>query len=176
MGGVLTIAKKDLRLLVRDRVGLFWALVFPLVYAVFFGLFMGGKGDVGGGVSVQSKIRIALVDLDGSPESRAFVNRLNSSDALDIRETVEVDGAAAPMTRELAHDRVRLGTLTAYVIVPAGYADSATPWSGGDPPEIEIGVDPSRQAESGMLQGLVMEAAFRGIEDLFTNPATIACT
>ncbi len=37
MNPALVIAKKDLRCLVRDKQGLFWALAFPLVMALFFG-------------------------------------------------------------------------------------------------------------------------------------------
>ena len=42
MRAVWTLAIKDLRLLVRDRVSLFWVLAFPLLLALFFGSMFGG--------------------------------------------------------------------------------------------------------------------------------------
>ncbi len=39
---IVALAKKDLLLLVRDKAGLFFALGFPLVMAVFFGTIFGG--------------------------------------------------------------------------------------------------------------------------------------
>lgn len=44
MRGVLSLAVKDLRLLVRDRWAMFWVLGFPVVYGVFFGFIIGGGG------------------------------------------------------------------------------------------------------------------------------------
>jgi ABC-type transport system involved in cytochrome c biogenesis permease component len=37
MKGMLILAAKDLRLLWRDRFGLFWVLGFPLIMALLFG-------------------------------------------------------------------------------------------------------------------------------------------
>ncbi len=38
----------------------------------------------------------------------------------------------------------------------------------GDPPAAELGLDPSRKAEGGLLQGLLQQQAARRFEDLFT--------
>ena len=46
MRSLLTLAGKDLRLLVRDRAGLFWVLFFPLIMAIFFGSIF-GPAEVG---------------------------------------------------------------------------------------------------------------------------------
>ena len=34
-GGIWTLAKKDLKLLFRDRFALFWVFAFPLMYCMF---------------------------------------------------------------------------------------------------------------------------------------------
>ena len=47
MPAVFHIAAKDLRLLTRDRFGLFWILVWPLVFALFFGSIFSGSGSTG---------------------------------------------------------------------------------------------------------------------------------
>ena len=35
MSAVWTLACKDLKLMIRDRMGLFWILVFPVIMALF---------------------------------------------------------------------------------------------------------------------------------------------
>jgi hypothetical protein len=37
MRAILTIAHKDLRLVLRDRAGLFWIAAFPVCFALFLG-------------------------------------------------------------------------------------------------------------------------------------------
>ena len=44
MSAVVTLALKDLKLLIRNRASLFWILGFPLLLALFFGLVFGGGG------------------------------------------------------------------------------------------------------------------------------------
>ena len=41
MRNIFIIAIKDLRLLWRDKFGMFWVLVFPIMMATFFGSLMG---------------------------------------------------------------------------------------------------------------------------------------
>lgn len=76
MSSILWLALKDLRLLWRDRVGLFWVLALPLLMALFFGSIL-GTGDSG-----KAKMTIAAVDESGSPVAEAFFVKLESSRAL----------------------------------------------------------------------------------------------
>lgn len=52
MRAVIALTIKDLRLLIRDRAGFFVTFVFPLVYAVFFGVIFGNNS--GGGFSTAA--------------------------------------------------------------------------------------------------------------------------
>lgn len=155
MSRLVTLARKDLRLLARDRMGLFWALGFPLVMALFFGSIFGS----GGGKA--RAIGVAIVDDDRTAGSQAFVERLAASDALAVRED---------MTLDEARDAVRRGKLAAYVRVGKGYGDTALPF-GADAP-LEVGLDPSRTAEKGILQGVLVAAAFQGLQQRFRDPAS----
>ena len=47
MNLIFTVALKDLALLRRDKMGLFWIFIFPLVYGMFFGVLTGGGGTRG---------------------------------------------------------------------------------------------------------------------------------
>lgn len=154
MRRMLSLAAKDLRLLARDKVGFFFTFVFPLVFAVFFGTIFSGGGD-------SNALPIAVVDEDGTDASKAFVAKLDADDALEVTVVSRDDAVAL----------VRRGKRVAYVVVPAGYGESQRRMFWGEPAEFEIGVDPSRAAEIGMLQGVLMRHAFAGMQTLFTDPA-----
>ncbi|MQF69797.1 ABC transporter permease [SAR202 cluster bacterium AD-804-J14_MRT_500m] len=65
----------NIKMLLRDREALFWALAFPLVFVVVFGLFDVGK---------TSPYRMAIVDLAESPLSRSIKSELSQFDMLRI--------------------------------------------------------------------------------------------
>jgi len=155
MRRVLTLAFKDLKLLTRDRASLFWVFFWPLGFGIFFGSLMGGMGEHG-----MRGLTVAVIDEDRSETSRAFVDKLKHNDALSVRDTIPL---------AVAMDRVRRGGLTAYVRVLPGFGKSSG-FHRSDSTTIEIGIDPSRRAERGMLEGLVTEASFVGLQQMFENP------
>lgn len=159
MGAILSMAAKDLRLLARDRLGLFFTLVFPLVYAIFFGsIFSGMGGDDSGGMS---EVDVLVVDEDDTEESRAFFA------ALDETASMRIIGAES---RSAAEEAVRTGSKPAFLVAPPGFgADLASMFSGA-PAKLEMGVDPSRKAERMMLEGLILQAAFTQMGERFTDP------
>lgn len=154
MHQIVTLGLKDLALLRRDKVGLFWIFIFPLIYGIFFGALTGGSGDRGMGA-----IAVAVVDEDRSAGSEAFVARLEKSSALKVTR----------MEREHAEQAVRRGRLTGFIVVPKGYGDYADSFR-PDGPKLEVGMDPSRRAEAGYLEGLLTEATFAGMQEMFSNP------
>jgi ABC-2 type transport system permease protein len=156
MRTVLTMAMKDLRLMSRDWLGMFFILGFPIAISLFFGQVM-GPFDMH-----RASLNIALVDEDNTPMSARFAESLRSTGNIEI-ETAD---------RANAMDRVRRGQLVGLIAIPKGFGESAgMPWQTG--PAIEVGIDPSRGAESGMLQGLVMQAAGRLMMDRFQDPASM---
>ena len=155
MNGILTLALKDLRLLLRDRASIFWVLVWPLVNGLIFGSIMGGMGPRPGG-----GMRVAVVDEDSSAASRAYVERLRKSDALRVHET----------TLDSARTLVRRGERVGFVRIPEGYGAQGGFGGGSADAPLEIGMDPSRTAEKGYLEGLLMQASFEGIQEQFADP------
>lgn len=156
MKGVWTLAKKDLLLLWRDRLSLFWLLGFPLVFAALFGAIFGGSGP-----DEANPLEVAVVAEDLTEAEREFVARLDASDALAVEE----------LPRGVAEEAVRKGRKLAWIDVLSVPA-SGFMMFGGSPPELAIGIDPSRRAEQGLLQGLVAEAAFAGLQEVFADPET----
>lgn len=154
---VLAMARKDLRLLLRNRGALFFTFGWPVIMSLAFGTIFGGGGDRG-------RIPVAVVDEDGTPEAARLVDRLRATDGLEV----------APATRPEAEQLVRTGKRTAAVIVPRGYGQASDRLFYGEPRRLEIAVDPARQAEAAMLEGILTGAAMQSLQDLFDDPARSA--
>jgi ABC-2 type transport system permease protein len=156
MGRMWNLASKDLKILLRDKAALFWVFMFPLLIGMMFGFIFGGEG---GGMSPS---KIAVIDADGSKESKALVDRLKKSSAVKVTETSLDAGLKS----------VRKGDISAYVLVPKGFGEASQRFQAGEKP-IKIGSDPSRKAEAGMLQGVIAEAAYADMQKKFSDPVSM---
>jgi len=153
MAAVFALARKDLRILIRTRSGIFFTFVWPILMAVFFGLIFGGSD------SGSSRIRIAVADEDGTPASRDFIARLAKGGNLDLDL----------QSRAEAGNLVRTGKRTAAVIFPRGFGEANERLFYGDPPKVELLIDPSRKAETAMLQGFLLQEAAGNLQRLFND-------
>lgn len=156
MRPILALALKDLRVLPRIRMAFFFTFIWPVIVAVMFGYAFSGSGD-----GATRAMTIAVVDEDGSEGSRAFITRLDGSGHFDL----------ALMPRPEAESAVRRGQLAAFLAIRPGFGAGSQRMFYGPPREIEVGADPSRKAEAGMLEGLLMQAAAEDMQQLFSNPA-----
>jgi ABC-2 type transport system permease protein len=153
VNALLTIARKDLKLLARNKAAAFWVLLFPLLMACFFGFVNSGGRRV--------SLPIAVVDLDQTPYSKSLVLRLRESEALRVRET----------TLDSATTAVRRGDLAAYVALRPGMSQNFG-FSADSASGIEIGIDPRQRATADMLRGLVSQAVFLGMRESFGSGGT----
>ena len=157
MRNVLIMALKDLVLTTRDWQGLFFIVGFPILMGVFFGSMYGGIGD-----QRSTKLDVAVVDEDGSPMSAKFADSIGNVGSVNIQK----------LGRAEALNRVRLGQLVGVICIPSGFGKTAgMMWMNG--PAIELGVDPSRQAEAAMLQGLIMQAAGKLVMGRLKDPGSM---
>lgn len=157
MHAIWLMALKDLRLLLRDRAGFFFAFIFPLIYATFFGMIFSRSGGDSAGIAV------AVVDEDGTAESQRFVDELAANKAFSVTRR----------PREQALGDVRRGAVTAMVALPPGFGaaqNSMFNLFSGNGPHIQIAVDPARQAESAMLEGLLTQQSFMRLAHGFAKP------
>ena len=152
MKQIIALALKDLRLMPRNKGGMFFTFVWPVLVTVLFGIMFGGGND-----GEQGKVRVAVVDEDRSDGSRTFLEKLEESFEL------------TPMTRADAENAVRRGQRTGFIVVKPGFGEASNRMFYGTPKEIEVGVDPARQAEAGMLEGLLMKHAAADMQKLFTD-------
>ncbi len=148
MRSIFTIALKDLLELSRDKFGLFWVIGFPLIMAVFFGMILsfGGKGTMG-------IMYVGLINDDKSAYADTFIKNLHQRESLSIQ----------PYALDSAERMVRLGKLTAYIHLKKGFGDNMGIY-GKDNDSLEIGIDPSRKAESGYLQGMIVQSLFESMQ------------
>ncbi len=145
MNRILKMAMKDLKLLLRDKMGAFFIIGFPILMGLFFGLIMGDMGSTGGG---GSQMRICIVDQDNSSLSQKFIESFQQNESVELKEMADL---------ETARESVRKGQRVAMLVLTEGFGETAGVFW-GEAPTIQIGADPSRAAESAMLQGFVMEA------------------
>ena len=154
MKTVFSMAMKDLRILLRDKAGAFFIIVFPIVMGLFFGLILNVNTSSG-----TSAMKIAVVDNDQSEMSGKFVEALASNDSVDLE----------PAELEEARNSVRRGSRVGMVVIPEGFGETAGIfWE--QPPRLQVGMDPSRGAEAGMVQGFIMESIGGLIAERFNEP------
>ncbi len=152
MREIFAVAVKDLRLMFRDKAGFFFVFFFPLLIAIFFGTLFVNEGHQ------ANKLKVFVIDEDDTSGSQAFIKRLMGAPELDARAS----------SRAEAFNRVRRGEATAYIVVLRGFGDANN--FGDNPPAVELGVDPSRKAEQGMLEGTLIKYAAERLSDLFADP------
>lgn len=150
----LALAAKDIRLLLRNRGALFFTVGWPLLVAVFFGLIFGGDGG-------SSRPRVALVVLEQHAATERFAQSLLDLDTLDVER---VDAAKA-------EELVRQGKRSAAVVLPEGFGARSARAFSGDPPQVELWLDPSRKAERAMIEGLLMKLAGESMFASISDPA-----
>lgn len=153
MSKIISLALKDLRLMPRNKGGMFFTFGWPIIVTVLFGFAFGGNSS-----GEQSKVRLAVVDEDRTDGSRQFLKKLEAS--FDL----------TPMTKGEAETAVRLGQRAGYVAVKAGFGQASQRMFYGAPKEVEIGVDPARQAEAGMIEGLLMKHGAEDMQKMFSDP------
>jgi linearmycin/streptolysin S transport system permease protein len=151
MRSVIVLALKDLRILVRVRSGLFFTFVWPVIVAVMFGVVFAGQGQGG-----RSPLRVVVVDEDKTAESREYIARLVASGDFAVEEG----------TRAEAENMVRRGQRSAFAVIKPGFGDGSRRMFYGAARQIELGSDPSRAAEAGMIEGLLTKYAMEDMRKL----------
>src|SRR5579871_4311073 len=106
-----TLAKKELRLLLRDRRAMIILLIMPLIFILVLGLSLGE----GFGQKPDDRLRISIVDLDrgfSSPEGRKMAppgtDKWSQVVMLDLAQTAGIRLEIIP-TREEAEQAVHEG-------------------------------------------------------------------
>lgn len=142
MKTIINLAWKDLRLIQRDWLGVFFIIFFPIAMGIFFGAVMTQSSNE------SPKFVLSVVDEDLSDRSKRFVELLAAEEGI----TVEAS------TRDSAIDDVRRGKRVGVIVVPDGFGETAGIMWSTEPTKLQLGTDPGRAAEAGMIEGVVMQA------------------
>jgi ABC-2 type transport system permease protein len=142
MSAVWVVAGKDLRQRIRDRSALMAGVVAPLALAGLISLAF-GRGEVG------FDARVAVVDLDGGPAARAFVD-----DVLGAPELTDVLWVRPVATEADAERLARDGDVDAALVVPPGFTTAL-----GGPTPLDLAVI---RAAGSPLAGDVLAALAEG--------------
>jgi ABC-2 type transport system permease protein len=149
----LAMVRKDLLLFLSDRRAVIVAFAVPIVIGSFIGSVTGGMGRG----NEPLRIKIALVDLDGSTISKSIVAGAQADKNLNVI----VAGA------DDARDQVRKSAVAAAVIIPKDFGDGAGRafFRGAEvrKPELEVLFDPSRAVEVGMVRGILTQHVMESV-------------
>src|SRR5215470_10364087 len=153
MTAFLAMVRKDLLLFLSDRRAVIVAFAVPIAIGSFIGSVTNGAGRN----NEPLRIKIALVDLDGSATSRAIVAGAQGDKNLNVAVTSVDD----------ARDRVRKGEITVAAIIPQGFGDGAGRaffrGASVQKPEMEVLFDPSRAVEMGMVRGILTQHVMESV-------------
>ena len=118
---IATLLRVSWTNLKRDRVAQALTFLLPVLFFSIFASVFGNQGR-----DATSRVRIAVVDEDGSELSRRVVAGLQQETALRVRVTAAADGTGAPLDRAGAERLVRDGDVPVAVVLPKGLGASAS--------------------------------------------------
>jgi ABC-2 type transport system permease protein len=159
MRTLLWIAWTNLR---RDRVAQALTFLLPIVFFSIFASVFGGQGD-----ARTARIRVAIVDEDGSELSRRIVEGLAKEPSLAARMRAGEAADAPRLDRGAAERLVRNGDVPVAVVLPRGLGDAfAQSGFSASGPAIQLLSDVSDPIAPQMMQGLLQKVTMTAAPDL----------
>lgn len=142
---VFTFAKIDIKRLFRDKVGIFFVFIFPLIFLIIFGSIFRGDNDV--------SFRVALLNESNSNFAKEFAQEIKDNKVFKVDDQISSLGAAK--------EKMNRGQLEATIILPQGFGDIQ---NGQNYPrgQARVVYDQSNQ-QAGQTLGAVMEGVFKDI-------------
>ena len=153
---MLHLLVANLKMIVRDRQVLFWALVFPLIFVVVFGLF---------GVGEPDPVDMAIIDNAGSPLSRSIRNQLSEIELLDITDKFTAE--------EEAREAVQEGDLEYALIIPQDLAVVGQSTASEPPVPFTLYFDQSNIQINQLVFGVIRQSLDQVNLDLADAPRRI---
>ena len=159
MGTLLRIGWTNLK---RDRVAQALTFLLPII---FFSIFASVFGNQGG--DRTPRIRVAVVDEDGTEFTRRVVEGLGKESGLRVQTATTSEANAPALDRQAAERLVRNGDVPIAVVLPRGlgaaFAERGFAATG---PRVQVLADPSDPIASNMVQGLMQKVVMTAAPDL----------
>ncbi len=143
----------NLREFARDRMTLFWTLAFPLLFIIIFGVVFTGNP--------AARYEVGLAVEDDGPVAEAVARAVEAVPAFNVTRS----------DRDALMARLRDGKLRAVIVVPAGA--SAT-YAAGQPVRVQTYFDPSNQASTQIVVGLVARTVDTVDQQLAQRPTLLS--
>ena len=146
----------------RDRVAQALTFLLPII---FFSIFASVFGNQGG--DRTPRIRVAVVDEDGTEFTRRVVEGLGKESGLRVQTATTAEASAPALDRQGAERLVRNGDVPVAVVLPRGlgaaFAERGFAATG---PRVQVLADPSDPIASNMVQGLMQKVVMTAAPDL----------
>lgn len=104
---IITFARIDIKRLFRDKVGIFFVFLFPLIFLFVFGGLFGGDDDV--------SFKIALLNNADSAIAEQFVQSAREAEMLEVEDAIT--------TMEQARQKMSRGEIHATVVLPDSFGE-----------------------------------------------------
>jgi ABC-2 type transport system permease protein len=143
----------------RDRAALIFTFVVPIVFFSIFAAVFGAQGTK----SKTPTVKVAVVDLDQTPQSRRLIEALRKDSALRILTASNAKSAA--FTEQTAEAYVRAGSGPVALIVPKGFGAKPIQFGGGSGPAFRILADAADPIASQLVSGLLQKTIFTAMPD-----------
>jgi ABC-2 type transport system permease protein len=170
---IAAVVRTSWGILRRDRAAMALTFAVPIVFFSIFALIFGGAGD-----DSTRRVRLIVVDEDGSPRAARLVAALAAEPALDVRRAPppEGDAAPAPYDRAAAEAAVRAGRAPVALVVPAGFGAAAVGFgpAAAARPRLELVADRADPIAPKMVEGLVQKTIVTGLSELLLEAGATA--
>jgi len=172
VSGITAVARTYLVTNLRERITLFWFLVFPLFLLTILTLIFGGLGS-----DLETTFAVGLVNsarANGGPTDfssmveRAFVH-LSSSDSPDRRPLFRLhrpaDGEDPRAFLDREKDAVRIGDRALLIEIPAGFNEALLASVGGAGPPAAIAISVSGGRISSEIARSIADQVIAGVNE-----------
>ena len=146
MKAFLNLLASDLKQFTRDRIALFFAFAFPILFMLLFGLIFN---------NAKTSFTIGLADEDNTPVSQSIINSLNQVTIFKI-DTATFDQGLSDL---------KSGKTKILVVIPSGLSSAIT---AGNPSSIKVYYDPADTTDTPVILS-VLQQAVGGINQQVTQ-------
>ncbi|MFD0714409.1 ABC transporter permease [Paenibacillus sp. GCM10027626] len=106
---IKSIARKELKVMLKEKGLFFWMFVLPILFIVLFASIFGGTAN--------TKITVHYIDEDKSDGSRKFLESISALQGFALKQD-EQAGAAEQI------EKIRNGKLSSLLVIPQGFGET----------------------------------------------------
>jgi ABC-2 type transport system permease protein len=148
---VLTFVRINTRRFFRDRLAIFFSVIFPLIFLFVFGGLQSGNNDI--------SFKIALINHSSTPFAKQFISQAEKSKVFKINKQLT--------SLDQAKDKMSRSEIDAAIVLPKEFGQTK-PGDTTPSGQAEIVYTQNNQQSAAALSSL-LEAQFKGINAKFVD-------